>query len=254
MKLTRYYLIALVLVLFSCTNENGRTSIETGYQPGVVITFDDDYIDDWADVHQALKPTGWKATFFVTKFGTLNSSQIGELHTLKDYGHEIAAHGLNHLDARNYIAQHGADAYLETEIYPMMALMDANQLHAESFAYPFGSRNATTDGVLLKEFGMVRGTTYGQLPPSSQNCYYTGNHLVYGLGLDKSYPHFSVPYFLSLLEYARDHNKIVIFYAHRPVEAVNGEYETDYDTLFAICDYVKTNNMRFYRISDLENL
>ncbi|MEL1245794.1 polysaccharide deacetylase family protein [Flavobacterium sp. DGU11] len=255
MKLTKYCLIILLLAFFSCNNDDHHTTIaETSYEPGVVLTFDDDYVDDWTAVHAILKEYDWRTTFFVTKFAELDASEIEQLHALKNYGHEIAAHGLNHIDARNYIAQHGADAYLEHEIYPMVSLMDANGLHTRSFAYPFGSRNPTTDGVLFDEFTMLRGTTYGQLPVASHNCYYTGNRLVYGLGLDNSYAHFSLNYVLSLLEYAKSHNKIVIFYAHRPVNTVNGEYQTEYQTLSAICDYVKTNNMRFYTISELDDL
>ncbi len=255
MKLTRYSLIIVLLVLFSCTNDDDSTTAETTeYEPGIVLTLDDDYVDDWTNAHEILREYDWRATFFVTKFAELNTLEIEQLHALKDYGHEIAGHGLNHIDARNYVAQHGADAYLEAEIYPMVSLMDNNGLHAGSFAYPFGARNTATDDILFDEFTMLRGTTYGQLPPASHNCYYTGNRLVYGLGLDNSYAHFDLSYFLSLLDYAKSHNKIVIFYAHKPVATVTGEYQTELQTLITICNYVKANNMKFYKISELDSL
>jgi len=53
------------------------------------------------------------------------------------------------------------------------------------------------------------------------------------------------------LEYARDNHKIVILYSHRPVAEVTGSNQTDIQTLTAICDYVRMNNMRFYTLSEL---
>jgi hypothetical protein len=74
------------------------------------------------------------------------------------------------------------------------------------------------------------------------------------LGIDKNYSHYSISYFLSLLEYAKNNNKIVIFYAHKPVSTFQNNYETEYQTLIEICNYVKSNNMKFYKISELFNL
>jgi hypothetical protein len=49
-------------------------------------------------------------------------------------------------------------------------------------------------------------------------------------------------------------NKIVIFYAHKPVPTFQNNYETEYQTLIEICNYVKSNNMKFYKMSELYNL
>jgi hypothetical protein len=43
---------------------------------------------------------------------------------------------------------------------------------------------------------------------------------------------------------AKNNNKIVIFYAHKPVPTFQNNYETEYQTLFEICNYVKSNNMK----------
>ena len=61
----------------------------------------------------------------------------------------------------------------------------------------------------------------------------------------------SSSYFLSLLEYAKNNNKIVIFYAHKPVTTFQNDYETEYQTLIEICNYAKSNHMKFYKISEL---
>lgn len=254
MKSVKYYLVFLILILLSCENNDDSSPIPSKNEPGIVISFDDDYVDNWEETQHLLKQYNWKATFFVTKFHLLSNEKIEKLKTLKSYGHEIGAHGQNHLKATDFIFNNGADAYLEQEIYPMINLMDSNSLHASSFAYPYGARNNTTDNLLLNEYKILRGTTYGRLGPSSHNCYYSGQRVVYGLGLDNSYAHFSISYFLSLLEYAKENNKIVIFYAHKPVETAHADYETEYRTLIEICRYVQLNNMKFYTMSELSDL
>lgn len=264
MRIKNYLLFILTLTLFSCSQDNDNITEEeptdqttqqaTGPQSGVVLTFDDDYVDEWYAVNTLLQPYNWKATFFVTKFNQLSGGKIQELKDLKTQGHEIGAHGVNHLNAPNYISANGTAAYLNDEIFPMLDSMRENNLTPTSFAYPYGARDKTSDNLLLNEFQIIRGTTYDLMNPAYQNCYFDNNRLVFGLGIDNNYTHFSVSYFLSLLEYAKYNNKIVIFYAHKPVSTVKNSYETEYQTLIEICDYVKKNKMKFYKVSELYTL
>ena len=254
MKTKKYLLLTFTLLLFSCSKNEDTSQQLPNLQSGVVLTFDDDFVDEWYAVNTILQPYDWKATFFITRFNQLSVAKIQKLKELKIDGHEIAAHGLNHINAATFISSNGTNAYLNQEIYPMVALMNASDLSTTAFAYPYGSRNTTTDELLLNEFQMIRGTTYSNSNPSSQNCYYNFNRLVLGLGIDNNYPHFSIPYFLSLLEYAKNNHKIVIFYAHKPVLNYQNNYETEYQTLIEICNYVKNSNMKFYTMSELYTL
>lgn len=251
LKSKKYFLLFLSIILFSC-NENDQIPIQqTKLQSGVVITFDDDYVDEWFEVNNILQIYDWKATFFVTNFNQLTTDKILKLKDLKSLGHEIGAHGLNHLNTLTFIEANGTNEYLNQEIYPMLNLMNDNDLSTTSFAYPYGSRNTLTDNLLLNEFQIIRGTSYGNSNPASQNCYYNNSRLVFGLGIDNNYSHFSISYFLSILEYAKNNDKIVIFYAHKPVSSFQNNYETEYQTLIEICNYVKNANMRFYKMSEL---
>lgn len=243
-----------LLILFSCNNDDVVKSNEDNLRSGVVITFDDDYVDEWTEANTILQAYNWKATFFVTRFHELSSVKVQKLIDLKNEGHEIGGHGLNHLNAPHYISLNSQNQYLDNEIIPMKNLMNNNNLFPTSFAYPYGARNTVSDNILLNNFDVIRGTTYGNISPASHNCFYNGNRLVFGLGIDKNYPHFNISYFLDLLEYAKSNNKIVVFYAHKPVETFQNNYETEYQTLIEICNYVKNNNMKFYTISELHNL
>lgn len=251
----KYFVLLVTITLFSCNENDEISNQQQDKQSGVVISFDDDYVNEWHEVNTVLQPYDWKATFFVTRFNQLSSDKIQKLKALKSEGHEIGGHGLNHLNAVNYISSNSTTAYLNDEITSMITQMSSFDLVPTSFAYPYGSRNTTTDNLLLNEFQIIRGTTYGNAAPISQNCYYNSNSkLVFGLGIDKNYSHFNIPYFLSLLEHAKKNNKIVIFYAHKPVLSFQNNYETEYQTLIEICNYVKNNNMKFYRMSELSNL
>ena len=251
MKNKNLLIIICTLLLFSCSKNDDIQQQIPNLQAGVVLTFDDDFVEQWSAVNTILKPYDWKATFFVTRFNQLSTVKIQKLKELKTDGHEIAAHGLNHINAVTFIAANGTNAYLNQEIYPMVTLMNNNDLSTTAFAYPYGARNLITDQLLLNEFQIIRGTTYGNATPALQNCYFNFNKLVLGLGIDNNYAHFSIPYFLSLLEYAKNNHKIVVFYAHKPVQNYQNNYETEYQTLIEICNYVKNSHMKFYTISEL---
>ena len=254
LKTKKYLLLILTILLFSCS-ENGDVPNQQIYlQSGVVISFDDDYVDEWFEVNNILQTYDWKATFFVTRFNQLSTAKIQKLKGLKSYGHEIGAHGLNHINAPTFISANGTSEYINQEIAPMLNLMNNNDLSPTSFAYPYGSRNSTTDNLLQNDFQILRGTTYNNSNPYSQNCYYNDSRLVFGLGLDNNYSHFNITYFISLLEYAKNNHKIVIFYAHKPVPSFQNNYETEYQTLIEICNYIKNNNMKFYKMSELCNI
>jgi peptidoglycan/xylan/chitin deacetylase (PgdA/CDA1 family) len=254
LRVKRHFFLILSIVLFSCSENDDALNQQSNRQSGVVISFDDDYVDEWFEVNTILQSYDWKATFFVTRFNQLSIDKIQKLKNLKSYGHEIGAHGLNHINVPTFISANGTSEYLNQEIYPMFNLMKINELVPTSFAYPYGSRSSLTDKLLLNEFQIIRGTTYGKSNPASQNCYYANNRLVFGLGIDKNYSHFNIQYFLSLLDYANKNNRIVIFYAHKPVPSFQNKYEAEYQTLIEISNYVKNNNMKFYTMSELYNI
>lgn len=255
MKLNYFFSIVFILILFSCNHEEDTIKgkkIES--RGGVVLTFDDDYVDDWNKANSVLAKYNWKATFFVTHFDKLKPQEIQELKNLQNKGNEIAAHGLNHQHTVLFVKENGVDAFVKQEINPMLSLMKNDGFNVTNFSYPYGNRTEETDKLLFQHFNFLRGTTYGSEAPNLQNCYYNKSKLIYGLGLDNSYPHFSVPYFLSLLQYAKEQNKIVIFYAHKTVPKASKNYETEFSTLTEICKFVKNNNMRFYTVSDLDKI
>ncbi|MFP9098345.1 polysaccharide deacetylase family protein [Flavobacterium sp. RHBU_24] len=255
-KITLPVALLCLLLLTGCSPDDTPEpeNYHNGYEPGIVLTFDDTYVNEWYQADQLMDNYNWKATFFITRYAGFSPEEKQRLHELNNKGHEIAGHGLNHLKATDYMAQHGIDAYINDEITPMLSIMEADGFTIRNFAYPYGARNATLDTRLLQQFDIIRGTTYGRLSPQSQNCYYTGNRLVYGLGIDDSYTQSDIEYFKTLMQYAKENGKIIIFYGHKTVPDVSGDYQTSYAMLEGICKYARDNNIRFYTLSELNNL
>jgi len=136
----------------------------------------------------------------------------------------------------------------------MLDTMKKLSLNVTTFAYPFGERSAALDTSLLTKFKIIRGRAFGGEIPSEQNCYFNNSRIVYGFDIDNSHIHFSVPYLLKLLDYAKENHKILILCSHKTVTDVTENYQTKVETLELICAYMKRNDMKFYTLSDLNKL
>ena len=242
-----------IIAIYSCEKpDNGQ--FDSTKNGGVVITFDDKSVFEWSLADSLLKEHNWKATFCVSQINKLTTYEIQELHDLQNAGHEIAGHGLNHLNSVDYINDHGVESYLNEEIISMIEFMDKKSFMVNSFAYPFGSHNEEIDSVLLEYFKIIRGTTYGIKDPSEQDCYFENSMLVSGIGIDSHYEHFSEDYILDLLTYAKNTGRILVLYGHVPVENVTSDYQVSVSTLNLICNYIEENDMKYYTLNDLNEL
>lgn len=255
-KLFKPFAGLLLLLLFvSCSPDDGSTPTPSneGYPPGIVLTFDDTFIDEWYTTDALMQQYNWKATFFVTNYDTTTETQKQELRELYHNGHEIGGHGLHHLNGPNYVASAGMDAYINAEITPMLQLMAGEGYRLTSFAYPYGAQSKQLDTKLLNYFSILRGTTYDRIEPKYQDCFYTGNKVIYGLGIDDNYGN-DINYLKLLLKYAKDNNKIVVLYGHKPVNQVTGKYQTSLSKLNDICSFAADNGLSFYTVSELSCL
>jgi len=256
-KIVSFTLIILLTGLISC-KENAE--IPPGLaNGGIVISFDDRHVPEWYDAHSRLTNYNWKVTFCISSYSRLSVSEILKIQELINAGHEISSHGYSHLDAVHTIDSLGVDEYLNKEIYPMIELMENDGFSVKTFAYPFGSRNEETDELLLNIFDLVRGVGRGiNYTDAMRNCFFEGSPVVYSLGIDENTPHFNgLDYqqcILDVLTYARDHKKILLVYAHKPVENITDDFQISFSTLDLICNFVNENDMKYYTLSDLKGM
>jgi peptidoglycan/xylan/chitin deacetylase (PgdA/CDA1 family) len=124
--------------------------------PGLAYSFDDAHVDEWYALRPLFDRYDVRATFFVTRFPTMNEDRRAKLHQLEDEGHDIEFHGANHQNSQLYVEEHGLEDYLINEIDAGVQAMRDDGFDPTVFAYPFGVRTKETDEALLERFELVR--------------------------------------------------------------------------------------------------
>ncbi|WP_281233981.1 polysaccharide deacetylase family protein [Flavobacterium gelatinilyticum] len=252
---TKALLFLLFLTLFSCETKKQKPEFTPKpYKAGVILSFDDAYVDEWYEADQVLKKYAWKATFNVCRIDSIGAPQIKKLLEMQKYGHEIAGHGYHHYNAVKFVQQNGIPQYLDQEIDPMIVSLKKKSFITTSFAYPYGERSDSLDKALSPKFKIIRGRAFGGDAPEKQDSYFSNSKIVFAFDIDNSHIHFSIPYLLELLDYAKKNNKILILCSHKPVKEITENYQTKIETLEFVCKYMKLNDLKFYRLSDLDAL
>lgn len=244
----RVLFFSLVFAVCSCHSKKQAPKLAQG---GVVLTFDDAYVDEWFQADSVLKKYKWKGTFCTCRIDSIGAPQQAKLLQLQKEGHEIAGHGYHHYNAVDFVASHGMEAYLKEEIDPMLVSMKKRSLKVCSFAYPYGERSDALDSALYPKFSIIRGRAFCGNAPEKEGCYFRNSKYQYAFDIDNSHVHFSIPYLLELLDDAKKRNKILILCSHKTVKEVTGNYQTKFETLEFVCKYMKLNHMKFYTLADL---
>lgn len=126
---------------------------------GVAISFDDDAVDAWTQMAERLARQGALATFYVTRYHLMGPAAREQLGSLAAAGHDIGAHGVNHLRAAQYVTRHGLNAYLDDEALPSITDLRNDGYTVKDFAYPFGIRTSELDRALLAHVERVRSVS-----------------------------------------------------------------------------------------------
>ncbi|WP_103762760.1 polysaccharide deacetylase family protein [Roseovarius confluentis] len=124
--------------------------------PGVCLTFDDLYVENWLAAGPIFQAHDARATFCVCWMHAATPAQIDGLHQLQEDGHEIAYHGRNHEKLQPYLRQHGLDHWLENEIARGVAEHRALGFPTTSYASPFYGSNRQTRAATAPYFQITR--------------------------------------------------------------------------------------------------
>jgi peptidoglycan/xylan/chitin deacetylase (PgdA/CDA1 family) len=113
----------------------------------VTLGFDDGTLDQFTNCFPILDEHGMHATFFVNTGPILaddpSHMTFADLHTMANAGNEIAGHTIDHANIKPLSV---ADA--EHEVCDDRNTLLARGFVPESFAYPFGSFDGTSDAVV----------------------------------------------------------------------------------------------------------
>ena len=76
------------------------------HDPGIVLTFDDDRVDNWVQYLPLLDSAGVRATFYICRYNRFTPGQKNKLVMIQNHGHEIAFHSTNHYNMMDYVYKH----------------------------------------------------------------------------------------------------------------------------------------------------
>lgn len=123
---------------------------------GIALSFDDTDVDAWYALRDMLAAHGAHVSFFVTEYAQLDAGARAKLHELAADGDSIEAHGVAHLHAADYVAEHGIDAYIADEVQPSFDVLAADGFSPVAFAYPYGSHTEAIDRALAARYALIR--------------------------------------------------------------------------------------------------
>ena len=219
------------LIVVSCAIEDEHTFpyIENG---GVAISFDDQNVNGWFHANEILSKYSWKASFCVSHIDELTDQEKDQLLFLQSEGHEIASHGLRHINAFIYTRSHSIEEYINVEIIPSISIMKNIGFEVNSFAYPYGARTSKIDEALFGYFNILRGVTTDR-----RRAFFKGSRIIYAFEMGNQ----NINKLFELLEHAKNNGQLLLLYGHQP----------NLEMLDEICHYVSANNMEYLTLNDL---
>lgn len=217
-------------------------------EPGVALTFDDTYIDEWYQQIPLLDSFHAKVTFYISSYHKISDEQKAELHVLQSHGHEIAFHSTHHKDFVKYSDEHGLQNLFNDEVDADMKLMQEDGFSPVTFAYPYGSHNEVIDHFLLQRFKSVRalnGTeNYAKSLTSNSS-----NHILYGFEIDLS-SHHSLSLILDMIHSAEQGKNCLVLVGHH-IDRKDLQMEVPLERLRTILRTAANLNMKFYTASEI---
>ena len=124
--------------------------------PGVCLTFDDLFVENWCAALSIFESHQARATFCVTQLHSATADQIEGLRALQLHGHEIGFHSRTHPRLLPYLRQCGLENWLAKEIDAGVEEHRAAGFPATSFASPFHASTWETRRETGKRFEVIR--------------------------------------------------------------------------------------------------
>jgi peptidoglycan/xylan/chitin deacetylase (PgdA/CDA1 family) len=131
----------------------------------VSLSFDDGYANE-SIAASVMESHGMRGTFYVNSGSVGNSGEFSwtQLQALQASGHEIGGHTIHHTDLTTVNS-----ATAQQEVCDDRAAITSHGLTATSFAYPYGSYNATAESI-VQGCGYTSGRTVGGLVSENGSC------------------------------------------------------------------------------------
>ena len=244
-------LCVLTVVLYVFTGCKKFEKQGNMQEPGIVLTFDDDKIDNWYKYLPLLDSTGAKVTFYICKYNRFTAEQKRKLAIIQSHGHEIAFHSTNHYNMEEYVykSKHTIEDLMRCEIEAGLKLMNNDGFYPVTFAYPYGAHNGLFDKTLMRYFKSVRALN-GTQDFSKSVVPTTKNDVLFGLGIDKS-SNRSDADIMNILQSAKNNNTCAVLVAHEI--NTGSKFSITLERLKKIITFTKVNNLKYYTASEISD-
>ncbi len=213
---------------------------------GVVLTFDDNYVDDWYKYLPLLDSFGVKATFYVSHYPMLSRQQKNKLKIIQQRGHEIGFHTTRHANLVNMIKNKTLQEVMEKEVKQGLDSMKNDGIYPKNFAYPFGQHNEVLDAAMLSLFRSIR-LLNGTNDYSKSVCTTKGKTCLRSLNIDDA--GLSKENISRMLESAKQNSNAVVFLAHKINSSPN--LCISESKLVYILSRAKQLGLKFYKVEEI---
>lgn len=254
-KAATWIFLILLFLISGCKKVGFVDVTVAGYlEPGIVLTFDDNYYDSWIEMLPILDKYNAKATFFISPNypAKRKKGDLQKILTLYNDGHEIGSHTMNHPKINIYLHYHNLTQLYEHEILPVQKMLDSLGIKATSFAYPYGYNTAASDSFLGHYFNKIR--TVANIAKSDRYVDILKENQKFMDGLanvSKVARPDPLKIYKDAILKAKTNSGILVLLEHKPVQKTTKELTFSYAMLDSICRFVTQHNMRFYRMQDI---
>lgn len=222
---------------------------------GVVLTFDDFYLQSWSDQSALFDRYDVKVTFFITQPQNFQARQWEQLEALAAAGHQIGLHGMNHRSIIEYLKSGGdIPGYIAAEIVPERELLKSHGIDGNCFAMPYSHRTPETDAALQREFSWIRSglPVSPKMPSRDCNEFFTPTAnisrgmVIIAKSLDyfdtDGFPDRTAAEIGGMLDRAKERDEWVAFYIHNITPAAKNNFIRP-DKLELLLQMIKERNL-----------
>jgi len=215
--------------------------------PAAFLSFDDQYIKEWHETLPMLERYGAKATFYVS----LNYPQPMDdgkwrlLIDIRNAGHAIGYHGVNHVRTGAVIEEIGWKAYKKKELTAGLKIFNDHGFNnLRHFSYPYGQRSDDANKLLQGEFDTLRvGGGWKYAPQEIQKARMI-HAMSFGARVERKFGHF---------KNAMDKKKVFCFYIHNPKGRIVPKMSHPMEYwLERALDYGRRRDAKFYSMEALD--
>lgn len=232
------------IVLDESTNDQNPVVEIKNLQPGIALTFDDAYFDDWIKMLPIFQKYNAKASFFISLNYPVKKIDYKEkILKLYDSGNEIGIHTMNHPHLSDYLKHHSLTYYYHHEILPEVNYLKKIGINPTSFAYPYGEQNPESNTFLSQYFNKIRCMYGGSYIKTTKKV--IGSSVILSSDLND---------YKSEILCANLNSSIWVLVEHKPVQKVTGTDTFTFSMLDSICRFVSEHNMRFYCLNEIDSL